>query len=91
MTLEIRFLMCFILNADFSRSRMNQVLTMSDRGRFFLLLFAYNEIVSLVNFWISVISSNPSDTMNLAALGFAPIATRTVAASCAAGDGLPDQ
>ena len=88
---EILFLMCVILNAAFLRSRMKQVLTMSDPNRFFLLFFAYNEIVSLVNCWISVISSNPLDTMNLATLGFAPIATRTVAASCAAGNPLPDQ
>ena len=70
---------------------MNRVLTMSDRGVFFLLFFAYNEIVALVNCWISVILSNLLDTMNLATLGFAPIATRNVAASYAAGDVLPDQ
>ena len=70
---------------------MNQVLKMSDRDMFFLLFFTFNEIVALVNCWISVISSNPLDTMNLATLGFAPIATRTVAASCAAGDVLLDQ
>ena len=67
---------------------MNRVLTMSDRGVLFLLFFAYNEIVSLVNSWISVISSNPSITMNLAKLGFAPIATRTFAAFRAAGVGV---
>ena len=70
---------------------MNRVLKMSDRGVFFILFFAYSEILALVNSWISVISSNPSDTMNLSTLGFAPIATRTIAASCAASDGLPDQ
>ena len=91
MAREIRCLMCVILNADFLRSRMNRVLTMSDRGVFFLLFFEYNEIVALVNSWISVISSNPLDTMNLATLEFAHIATRTFAASCAAGDVLTDQ
>ena len=91
MTRGIRLLLCVILNAAFSRSRMNRVLIMSDRGRFFLLFFAYNEIVALFNFWILVISYNPSDTMNLATLGFAPIATRTVTICCAAGDVLPDQ
>ena len=91
MAREIRCLMCVILNAAFSRSRTNRVLTMSDRDVFFLLFFAYNEIVALVNYWILVISPNPSDTINLATLGFAPITTRTLAASCAAGDVLPDQ
>ena len=70
---------------------MNRVLTMSDRDRFFLLFFAYNDIFALVKFWILVISYHPSDTINLAKLGFAPIAARTVASSCAAGYGLPDQ
>ena len=82
---EIQFLMSVILNAAFSRSRMNRVLTLSDRGVFFLLLFVYNENVSLINSWISVISSNPFITMNLATLGFVPITTRTFAASRAAG------
>ena len=91
MTREIQFLMCVILNADFSRSRMNRVLTMSDRDMFFLLFFAYDKIVAHVDCWISVISSNPSDTMNLETLGFAPIATRTVAVFCEAGDRLFDQ
>ena len=91
MAREIRCLMCVILNAAFFRSRMNRVLTMSDHDMLFLLFFAYNEIVALVNYWISVISSNPSDTMNLDKLGFEPITTRTVAASCAAIDVLPDQ
>ena len=70
---------------------MNWVLKMSDRDMFFLLFFAYNEIVALVNYWISVISSNPSDTMNLATLGFTPIATRMFTASRAEGDVLPGQ
>ena len=91
MAREIRCLMCVILNAAFSRSRMNRVLKMLDRDVFFLLFFSYNEIVALVNCWISVISSNPLDTMNLATLVFAPIATKMFAASCAAGDVLPDQ
>ena len=90
-TREIRFLMCVILNAAFSVSRMIRVLTMSEPDRFFLLFFAYNEIISLVNFWISAISYKPSDTMNLATLRVAPIATRNFAASCAAGNPLPDQ
>ena len=70
MAREIRCLMCVILNAAFLRSRMNRVLTMSDRGVLFLLLFEYNKIVALVNYLISVISSNPSDTMNLATFWF---------------------
>ena len=36
-------MMCVILNAAFSRSRMKRVLTMSEPNRFFLLLFTYNE------------------------------------------------
>ena len=91
MVREIRCVMCVILYAAFSRSSMKRVLTMSDPNRFFLLFFAYNEIVSLVNFWISEISSKPLATMNLAKLRVAPIATKTVAASCAAGNPLPDQ
>ena len=79
-TREIRFLMCVILNASFSRSRMKRVLPMSDPDKLFLLFFAYNKIVSLINFWISLISSNPSATMNLATLVFAPIATKMFAA-----------
>ena len=90
-TQEIRFLMCVIFNAAVSRSRMKKVLKMSDPDRFFLLFFEYNEIVSLVNFWISSISSKPLATMNLATLRVAPIANRTVTASCAAGNPLPDQ
>ena len=91
---ETRFFMCVILNEAFLRSRMKQVLKMSDIDRFFLQVFAYNKIVSLVNFWISAISSKPS-TMKLATLRVAPIENRTVAASCAAvhwpTNPLPDQ
>ena len=58
---------------------------LSNPDRFFLLFFAYNEIVSQVNCYLSVISSKSSATMNLATLWVAPIATRTVAASCVQG------
>ena len=70
---------------------MKRVLKMSDLDRFFLLFFAYKEIVYLVNCWILAISSNLSATMNLATLWVAPVATRTFAASYAACNGLPDQ
>ena len=60
---------------------MKRVLTMSDVDMFFLQVFAYNKIVSLVNCCISAISSKPLATIKLATFRVAPIATRTVAAS----------